>query len=365
MLRLLEGLSGSVESAVACPPEGPLADAVDARGIQRFAIPGTDVSFRLHPVTTTRGMAALGHSIVTLGRLARRWRADIIHANGVRAGLLSVPVARLGGPATVVQVHDQLPQGRLGRAVREVLARADAVIAVSRATSASFNEGLRRPVAETVYISIDAERFARARDDGTVRAQLGIPAGVPLLGEVAQITPWKGQLEAIEALALIRRELPGAQLLLVGHVAFSGAGVRYDNHAYLGRLHERVAELGLGDAVHFFGRREDVPDILSTLDLMLLPSWGEPFGTAALEAMAAGTVPLVGADGGAAEYVEDGVTGRALAPRDPPAWAEAAVELLQDRDRRLRMGERAREVAGRFTDAAYAAACLEVYERVL
>ncbi len=363
LLRLLGGLPSDVRGAVACPPHGPLADALDAHGVERLKIPGTTLSFRLSPVTSARGALDLARSVQAVRRLARSWRADVIHANGVRAGLLAVAARRLGAPAVVVQVHDQLPHSAMGRAVRRVLARADDVIAVSRSTGRSFDADLPRPVATTVYISIDAARFALARDDGSVRAALGIPLEAPLLGEVAQITPWKGQLEAIETLALVRREMPEARLLLVGHVAFSGPGVRYDNRAYLARLHDRVRELGLQDAVHFLGRRDDVPALLSALDLLLLPSVGEPFGTAALEGMAAGTVAFVGEDGGAAEYIEDGVTGRALPPRDPEQWAVAALGLLRAPEQRRAMGERARAVAARFTDEAYATACLDAYAR--
>src|SRR3954453_17545031 len=346
LLRLVPALSADgVRCAVACPAGGRLSERLDAEGIERHPIAGTDLSFRLQPATTARGLVGLARSAWDRRRLARRWRADVIHANGVRAGLLAVPVSRSGGPPVVVQVHDNLPLGRLGGAVRGGLARGDAVMAVSQATTRNFNAGLRRPVAETVYISIDAERFALPRDDGTMRARLGVPRDAPLLGEVAQITPWKGQLEAVETLALIRRELPDARLLLVGDVAFAGAGDRYDNHAYLARVRARVKDLALGDAVGFLGRRDDVPAILSALDLLVLPSWEEPFGTAALEAMAAGSVPFVGANSGASEYIQDGVSGRVLPPRDPAAWAAAAIELLRDPGRRARMGEQGRLTA--------------------
>src|SRR3954454_21184625 len=56
LLRLLTGLSGKVQCAVACPPSGPLCDALQAHGVERLDIPGTGISFRLHPVATTRGL---------------------------------------------------------------------------------------------------------------------------------------------------------------------------------------------------------------------------------------------------------------------------------------------------------------------
>src|SRR4051812_48364853 len=132
LLRLLGGLPHDVARAVACPPAGPLADALDAAGVERLAIPGTSLSFRLRAATTGRGLADAARSAIAVRALARRWRADVIHANGVRAGLLALPGARTGGAPVVVQVHDHLPHGRLGRLVRRALASADGVIAVSR-----------------------------------------------------------------------------------------------------------------------------------------------------------------------------------------------------------------------------------------
>jgi glycosyltransferase involved in cell wall biosynthesis len=366
MLRLLRVLRTRHEVAVACPSEGPLADALDDQGIRRLAIPGTDVSFRLRPLTTTRGLIALAASSLGLLRAIRRWRPAVVHANGVRAGLLTVPAARLTRTPLVVQVHDNLPDGRIGRLVRLVIgAGADEVLAVSRSTARRFDAGLSRPVARTVYISFDRERFLTTHDAARTRGELGVGTRTPLLGEVAQISPWKGQREAIETLAGVRRRHPDAVLLLIGHVAFAGKGVRYDNAAYLEGLHARARELGLEDAVRFLGRREDVPALVAALDVMLLPSWDEPFGTAALEAMAAGTVPAVGSIGGPAEYVEHGVSGLVLPPREPAVWAEAISDLLDDPERLAAMAARAREVPARFSDAAYAEGCMAAYEAAL
>lgn len=364
MLRLLESLPDGVERAVACPPEGPLAAALDARGIRRLDMPGTDVSFKISPWSTAKGLAQLAASTTRLAQVARGWGADVIHANGTRAGLLAVPVARAGGPALVVQVHDHLPHTRLGRLVRSGLARgADEVIAVSRSTARNFDEGLSHPTATPVYISIDLERFSGPHDDAGVRRELGVGADTPLIGEVAQITPWKGQMDAVEAFAKVREEHPEARLVLVGKVAFESN--RYDNHAYERELHDRVRELGLERYVHFLGQRSDVPEIMSALDVLVLPSWDEPFGTAALEAMAAGTVASVTSVGGASEYVEDGVAGRVLPPRDPDRWAAAISELLREPDRRRAMARRAQAKAQAFTDRAYAEGCMAAYDRAL
>lgn len=367
MLRLLGALPADVERAVACPPAGALADALDDQGVERLPIPGTELSFRLHPVTTSSGLADLALSAHAVARHARAWKADVVHANGLRAGLIGVAPATGRRPPVVVQVHDRLSSGLASQAVRRVLARGCAeVLAVSHVSADAFNAGLGRRVARVVYIDIDRDRFQPGTSDpDATRQELGVAPDTPLLGEVAQITPWKGQLAAIESLAELRRRHPTAALLLIGHVTFSGKGVRYDNDGYLQRLHARVRELGLDGAVRFLGNRTDVPALMAALDLLLLPSWGEPFGTVVVEGMAMGTVPLVSDDGGPGEYVENGVNGRTLPSDRPDLWGRAAADLLDDRGRLTEMGRRATETAARFTTSGYVNGCLAAYESAL
>jgi glycosyltransferase involved in cell wall biosynthesis len=350
---------------VACP-SGPLADAVDRAGVDRLSLPAVDASLRLHPVHTPVGLGQLGAGGVALARAARRFRAEVIHANTPRVGIMAAVARPLGAPPIVVRAHEHLPPTRVGRAVRSlILHTASEVVAVSDYTAGRFNEGLPVPVATRVYNSIDHVRFAPdSVVGGGLREQLGIGADAALLGQVAQITPWKAQDTAIRALAELRRDGLEAHLLLVGEVAFGGKSVRYDNHAYLRRLERLVDELGVRDAVHFLGRRHDVPEIFGELDLSLLPSRCEPFGLVTVESMAMGTPALVSADGAGPELIEDGVCGRVLPPGQPHLWAAAVRELLGDVHELARLGDGARAAAARFRDDWHAGEMLAIYERV-
>ena len=116
------------------------------------------------------------------------------------------------------------------------------------------------------------------------------------------------------------------------------------------------------EAVHFLGRRDDVPNILRALDLSLLPSQGEPFGLVTVESMAVGTPPLVSSDGAGPELVQDGVTGRTLPQSSVSAWAVAAGELLRDREALRLMGERGPAATSRFRDEVHAGEMLAAYE---
>jgi glycosyltransferase involved in cell wall biosynthesis len=366
LMRLLHGLEGAHAVAVACPPGGALHDLVAGAGIQVFDVRGFDASLRLHALRTPLGLAQLVRAGAATGAVAKRFGADLVHANSLRAGLMGA-FARLGDRPLVVRAHEHPPQSVTGRTVRFALARsASAVVAVSRHTANGFNDGLAQPVAESVYNSIDHERFDPDRvTPAPLRAELGLAPEAVLLGQVAQITPWKGQATAIRALAELRRAGVDAHLVVVGEVTFAGKTVRYDNRAYLAELETLTERLELSGAVHFLGRRDDVPELLAALDLSLLPSWNEPFGMVTVESMAMGTPPLVSGQGAAPELVENGVTGRLLDPAQPAAWARAVRELLDDRTELARMADAGRRAAAAFRDADQAAAMIAVYERVL
>jgi L-malate glycosyltransferase len=367
LMRVIAGLRDAHDVCVACPSDGPLRDAVDRAGLEWLPLPMVDASLRLHPVQTTVGLGQLGAAGVALARAAKRFGADVIHANTTRVGLMGAVALPLGAPPVVVRAHEHLPPTRAGRAARSVILRtASAVVAVSDYTARKFNEGLQIPVATRVYNSIDHARFDPGRAaSAELWRELGVGPDTALLGQIAQITPWKGQDTAIRTVAELRRDGTEVHLVLVGEVTFGGKGVRYDNHAYLHDLKRLADAVGVRDAVHFLGHRQDAPEILRELDLSLLPSRGEPFGLVTVESMAMGTPALVSADGAGPELVEDRVSGRVLPPDQPELWAQAARELLRDRSALARLGERAREDAGEFRDDRHAREMLEIYERVL
>jgi glycosyltransferase involved in cell wall biosynthesis len=212
-----------------------------------------------------------------------------------------------------------------------------------------------------VHNPVDLTRFDPAlADGGGLREQLG----TPLLGVIAQITPWKAQDDAIRILARVRETHPGAQLAIVGETKFVGRDVTFDNPAFRRGLDELAAELGVSDAVHFLGEREDMPDVLAALDLLLVPSWQEPFGRTVIEGMAMGRAVLATAAGGPREIIHDGVDGVLLPPREPAAWAEAATRLLSDRGELERLGAAARASVQRFDRDRYADAIIALYRGI-
>jgi glycosyltransferase involved in cell wall biosynthesis len=367
LLDLLAALPASVRATAASPP-GQLQTAIADLGIPTSTITGTAGSLRLHPLHTPRALAEMAFAARQLRGIARRQGAQLVHANSIRAGIIA-GLAHLPRAATVVHVRDCLPPGPPATAtMRLIAATATTVVANSRYTADCVRASAPRARPRVVYNAVDLERWSPARvDRGAARASLGAPGerGL-LLGVVAQLTPWKGQDTAIEALKLLRDDGVDAQLLLIGSIRFRDRATRFDNGAYVRRLRELVSAAQLEDRVCWLGEREDVPALMGALDVLLLPSWEEPFGRASIEAMAMG-VPVIATEvGGPPEIIENGREGLLLPPRIPSAWARAIGTLAGDSTLRAKMGRAGRErVQQAFTIDHHVSAMIDLYSDTL
>jgi glycosyltransferase involved in cell wall biosynthesis len=364
LLTLLDALRGDVDVHVAAPP-GPLDALLAERGLAATPITGTAGSLKLHPRHTPRAVYELGRAGEQVRRLARRLDADVVHANSIRAG---IACAAVGSTPVLTHVRDCLPSGAATTAtMRLIAARSRLLVANSRYTAASVLAAAPNAAVEVAYNPVDVVRFDPARVDRTAeRARFGAGPQEPfLLGVVAQLTPWKGQRTAIEALAALHRRGIPARLLLAGSAKFTARATRFDNAAYEQQLRACAASLGVGDDVVFLGEVQDVPGLVGALDALALPSTEEPFGRAVIEAMAMGVPVLATAVGGPAEIVREGVDGYLLDPGDPAAWADAAATLAREPQRRAALGAAGRaSVLERFTPEHHAAAIMDMYSRV-
>jgi L-malate glycosyltransferase len=376
LLDLLAALPQTVRPCLAAPP-GPLSERAQALSVPHASIVGTAGSLRLHPLHTPRALVEMITAAWQVGWAVRRHGAELVHANSIRAGvvlaiarLLPIPGVRLPRSLrTVVHVRDCLPPGAVSTAtLRLIASTASTIVANSQYTAASVKAAAPRARAEVVYNPVDLARFdpgALSREQA--RARLGEAGGrSPLLGVVAQLSPWKGQDTAIEALGELRRAGLDAQLLLIGAAKFVASATRFDNERYVAHLHELAAREGVAERVSWLGEREDVPALMRALDVLLLPSWEEPFGRALIEAMALEVPVIATAVGGPREIVTEGREGLLLPPREPARWAAAIRQLHSSPQLVAAMGRAGRERAQQeFTAPRHAAAILGVYERAL
>lgn len=208
-----------------------------------------------------------------------------------------------------------------------------------------------RPLARTlrrramvIYPGVQWEKFAnRTIDPLAKRKSLGLPPDAQVIVNVGRFTPQKGHKYLIEAMAQIVARLPNCHLLLIGEGDLRG------------HTEELVASKGLQNHVHFLGGRNDVPEILQTVDLFASSSLWEGFPAVLIEAMAA-HIPVVCTDvSGSRELIKNGHTGLIVQPGSGDALAEAIVDILNNRDRTRQMTANAYAYAEQFSIDAVAA----------
>lgn len=363
LLTLLAALDpAEVQVTVACPV-GRLSERVDALGLRHVPIAGTEASFRLNLKTTTPELVDLGRSAFQVARAAWTTGADVVHANTTRAGLIAIAARAFGAPAPLVHVRDWTPPSRAGDAVLSVVARAaGSIVANSRYVADQFDRVGAAARVEVIHNPVDLARFdPSTQDRAASRARLGLAADTPVAGVVGQLTPWKGQDDAVRALAVARETVSDAQLVIAGSAKFATAAARFDNAGFAADLALLPESLGIGGAVHLLGEVEDIPGVLAALDVLLVPSWEEAFGRVVVEGMAMGLPVIATGVGGPPEIIDDGRTGFILPPKEPPRWGALLAELLASPERRAELGAAALEASKRFGPEAHAEAVTAAY----
>jgi N-acetyl-alpha-D-glucosaminyl L-malate synthase BshA len=203
----------------------------------------------------------------------------------------------------------------LAGAIRFGIEKSDYVTGVSKALIEQTNELIQPDKSiNTVYNFIDQRVYQRTNSQ-QLREELGILENEKVVIHVSNFRPVKRVPDVVKSFAKIAKHIP-AKLLLVG----DGPEIK--------TVSNLVCALGIRDKVHFLGKQDNVEELYSISDLMLLLSEKESFGLVALEAMACG-VPCIGTDvGGIPEVISDGENGFICQTGDTENVAEKALEIL-------------------------------------
>ena len=262
---------------------------------------------------------------------------------GTLAGLRRMVMSRrsLNNYQAAAPTQAKLERLMMRFAAKAVLGNSQAIIDQLQ------DEGIPAHKLGLIYSGLDP--VIPGLDRETLRQVEQIPDDALVMSIVANLHDYKGHAHLLDALALIKEQLPDGWLLLcIG----GDAGC-------LERLIEQRGRLGLSANIRFLGSRPDASRLWDLADIGLLVSLEEGFPMSLLEGMAAG-LPMVVTDvGGSPEALGD--CGRIVPPADPKALAEAILAYAQDPDLRRRDGKRARaRIEGRFTLKA----CVDGYENL-
>jgi len=186
---------------------------------------------------------------------------------------------------------------------------------------------------EVIYNGLDLSEYQQTLKNESLREELGVVNGVPLVGLIANFNfEIKGHIYFLGSAKKILEKVPNAKFVLVGDGALR---LRYE---------EVARELNIKKDVYFLGKRTDVPAIISSLDVSVLSSTNEGFSNVIMESMAAGKPVVATNVGGSKEMIKDGITGYLVPPADSNAMANAIMDLLKSPEKAVAMGGMGRKV---------------------
>jgi glycosyltransferase involved in cell wall biosynthesis len=195
-----------------------------------------------------------------------------------------------------------------------------------------INEGIPAEKVIAIPTGIDISRFDPDKYNENLRQGLRLKSDVPIVGTIAILRRKKGHHILLDAIPLILQKIPEAVFV------FAGDGPQRQN------ITNKIKNSGLSDRVFLLGLRKDIPNILKSIDVFVLPTLQEALGTSFIEAMAMGR-PVIGTDvGGVSEVIKDGLNGYLAEPNNPHALADAVIRMLRDKEKAKIMGMEGRKI---------------------
>jgi len=340
LLTLLSGLDRTrFEPIVICPPDSSLRRDVEQAECKVIPL---ELVGELNPIKDLK-------AVLSLRRILRRVKPDILHIHSTKAGLVGrLAAASLGRPRIVLTMHSFVFDERVGRLKRTMAAwverrlsrLTDQIIAVSGALRDELvsRMGLSADKIAVIPNGIAFREIRKSGGDG------------PRVGTVSRLAPQKGVDNFIRAAALVRKRFPSAGFFIIGDGPFREA------------LEALADELGIRESVEFMGFQPDALPIVATFDVFVLASKWEAFGLTLVEALSQ-EVPVVAFRvGGIPEIVDGSTTGLLAEPGNVEDLADKVCRLLADRELAARIArEGCKSVRSRFSSDRMVAETQDVY----
>jgi glycosyltransferase involved in cell wall biosynthesis len=345
LLGLLEKLDREkFNPIVICPAEGNLVAALE-RFVSKVKIVKMQSLKKLN-------LYRIYKSISEIRRLIRDEKIDLIHCNGSRACFYAGIAGRLERVPVIWHVRIADRDILLDTFLASLSTK---IVAISNAVNMRFTRmGKIKEKVRTIYNGVDLERFNPSISGENIRKEFGLDAQAPFVGMVGRLDWYKGHKYFLKAARKVVDIIPECRFLIVGE------GEKRKE------LESLATRLKLNNNVIFTGKREDIPEILASLNLFVLSSVSEGLGRSIIEAMAMERAVVATNVGGIAEVVKDKETGILVPVRDEVALAEGILKLLRDKDMALKMGLAGRRIVeSKFDIKINAEKLQDLYEEIL
>jgi glycosyltransferase involved in cell wall biosynthesis len=281
-------------------------------------------------------------TILKLIRILKEGRFHIVHTQGARADFFGRVAGRLVGVPHILCTMQMPVEGfDVGRLRKKIYRFIDSLTECYVETFIVVSDFLKKTLIERrgipaqrvvkIYNGIELGQYHPDAERGKLRNEWGISQDIPFIGAIGRMVWQKGFKYMIQAIPDIVRDVPDAKFLFVGD----------------GPLREGLEalseELRVKDNVIFTGFRSDIREILSAVNLLVIPSLLEGFPMITLEAMAMAKPIIATNIDGITEQITDGVDGILVLPKDPEALAKAIIRILGDKGSAQKLGLAARK----------------------
>jgi glycosyltransferase involved in cell wall biosynthesis len=291
----------------------------------------------------------------SIRELVERTGADIVHAHGYKADVYAYIALRRTRTPFVSTCHNWIKDNLLvslyGVVDRFVLRSYSGVIAVSDEVKSRLLEaGVSKEKIHLIQNGIDLRPFVAAAPS----LRMGGAEDALTIGWIGRLSHEKGPDIFLRAACRVLSICPSARFIVVG----DGPDI-----ASLGTL---MDELKMGNSVSFVGRREDMPSVYASLDIMVSSSRQEGLPMAILEGMASGLPLVATAVGDVSTVVLNGQTGILVPSENVEELAAAMVDLLQSKSLRERFSIAAKKlIEEKFSAEQMATNYLKVYSKAI
>lgn len=310
VLQLCEILSGRVNKIVVCSSGGVHEQKLQTMGIKHYFIPDVASKSPLDMLKTYRSIKSI----------IKKEQITIVHSHHRMAAFY----AEISSPKSVIKVANAHNTFQDKKKLTQFAYRHTKVVAVGEMVKKNLAEFFEIPDRQVSVIHNAVKPF-----DGTLKTIEALKREKKerhiLIGNIGRLSEQKGMSYFIDAAEIVTKSHPEVRFVIVGDGELKG------------RLHEYVKSKRLQDVFLFLGYRNDIQNVISQLDFIVLSSLWEGLPLTPIEAYSVGKTVIGTAVDGTQEIIRDGVDGYLIKPRNSSQIAEKMIALIEQPEIREKM----------------------------
>jgi glycosyltransferase involved in cell wall biosynthesis len=320
------------EVTVICPKQGPLSSYLKSHGIHVIPM---DINY----FSRQQGVFGFFKYLISLLKLyfiLKKIDVNILHCNSYIAAHWGIPLSYFMSVRIICHIRDINYSKFTSLLIRYSYSRIE-FISVSMATKQEVINSLGVPDSQIgiIYDGEDTEIYHPNIQSSIFDTEFAAYKHRLKIGIIGRIIEWKRHIDVIEAAKMLMERID-LHIFIVGELWGD------PDADFWKKLQSRILILGLSNRLTFTGFRENIPEIMAGLDIIIVPSENEPFGMVTIQSMAMGK-PVIGTlSGGTTEIIQDGINGLLVPVKCPEALAHAIETLAYNKEYAAYLGHCAR-----------------------